>query len=871
MSTIGKFLTLALCLALLPGLAAGQVLNGAFENPGTTGKPWAAGGLSSGMPCIPLAEVEWGQNSPNSNGKLGARIGPNLGLTSPSPSPCDVEFIWQRFSCGGPGASGSFCNVQFDADTTALGANEQAFVRLDTPSGSTTAVIPGATPWTTYTVSAQGCGWPTTVFFGVTETTGAGIAGALLVDDVSDSCDTSAVIDPNLTAGSGPGVSASDTHDWIPRSSGAINGVAPTPLDTTAGHDGLGRVVWGPVPMDKLDPTNNGFLGVEELNGRIFVTARDPAVGSAHVFYEVDQAGNLVATLPQDPATGSSAWGWRDLASDGANLMAGYEGGIHVFDPNTGALVNQVLAANGPQTLTANPIGGAGLATLGNYRAVAFDPTGNGGNGSIITASFGSVMMEIDLQGNILRQWGPGSWSSYGHALDPTDNTKMWVNSIPNAGPLGEMDLTPTMEAPTGNTIPVILPGSAQGGLDAVLGGLGTSGSAVDLLALHQSTPDTIVGYRLHRTGSAYLGTGEAKLVTQIEPCGVPPAQPAFDASSKTFSASDGISYGFDLSSNPIGLPGLPTTILATLGLDTRSVATTPAIAGIPPVQDFSVPNDLSNPPADAPFVIADGFGLGGLLTPSPLFILPLGPNTLVDVTSSSVSVSGISLPAGSRLHLQALYADGGSPLGLTGTNRVEFVSGGTAAGAFCIEVSATGGNSFNAVASDGFWKVVHNGTCAAIQDVTIDLSTVATGMVFDTNQTGMADVTWGGNSTVPGCTGTYRNGSDVNTGLVYDSMNTYTPATPNPPCDSTANCGFIGTLPGTTDSYGALQFRFDCANQTFFCKTFEFDADTDGGPGISGDMMAGATVTITLCDSTVFTGTLAVDPTTANRSFVQF
>ena len=40
-------------------------------------------------------------------------------------------------------------------------------------------------------------------------------------------------------------------------------------------------------------------------------------------------------------------------------------------------------------------IAGAGLAAIGNYRALTWDPDGNGGNGSFFTANFGSMLLEI--------------------------------------------------------------------------------------------------------------------------------------------------------------------------------------------------------------------------------------------------------------------------------------------------------------------------------------------------------------------------------------------------------------------------------------------------------------------------------------------
>ena len=54
----------------------------------------------------------------------------------------------------------------------------------------------------------------------------------------------------------------------------------------------------------------------------------------------------------------------------------------------------------------------------------------------------------------------------------------------------------------------------------------------------------------------------------------------------------------------------------------------------------------------------------------------------------------------------------------------------------------------------------------------------------------------------------------------------------------------------------------------------FEFDVDTDGGVGISGDTMAGIVVTVTVAmgaGTKVYSGPLVIDTNTPSRSFVQF
>ena len=134
--------------------------------------------------------------------------------------------------------------------------------------------------------------------------------------------------------------------------------------------------------------------------------------------------------------------------------------------------------------------------------------------------------------------------------------------------------------------------------------------------------------------------------------------------------------------------------------------------------------------------------------------------------------------------------------------------------------------------------------------------------MEFDCDQTGMADIFWLGNgSGTSPCRGTYRNGSDTATGLVYDASNTHKVT-----CGGkTYNCGFIGTNPTTAPSYKTLKFRFATA-KFGKGKKFEFDADTDGGMGVNGGSMVGMKITIKTLSNKTFTGTLKTVSATISR-----
>ena len=230
-------------------------------------------------------------------------------------------------------------------------------------------------------------------------------------------------------------------------------------------------------------------------------------------------------------------------------------------------------------------------------------------------------------------------------------------------------------------------------------------------------------------------------------------------------------------------------------------------------------------------------------------------------VPAFNVSLPFIAPPVALTWSAQTIYFDFTSPSLLTlsaaSTMRVQV---GT------IDIEALGTNSFNLNITAGFFKITNNIAGTSILDVTFDWAASpdpgqAT-MVFDTDQTSMADVFDGGNSTVTGCQGTYRNGCDVTCGLVYDAANTIST------CDPLANTGFIASSPSAvSNSYQTLQFRF---NGFDFGKTFEFDVDTDGGNGTTGGAMAGMVVTLTTDNQGVLNGTLVADPNDSTRSFLQ-
>ena len=66
--------------------------------------------------------------------------------------------------------------------------------------------------------------------------------------------------------------------------------------------------------------------------------------------------------------------------------------------------------------------------------------------------------------------------------------------------------------------------------------------------------------------------------------------------------------------------------------------------------------------------------------------------------------------------------------------------------------------------------------------------------------------------------------------------------------------------------SFNTVEFQF--TGGQFNGNTLGFDADTDPGTQSASDHV-GMSVTVILSDSSVLTGTLAIDPTNSDRSFV--
>ncbi len=233
------------------------------------------------------------------------------------------------------------------------------------------------------------------------------------------------------------------------------------------------------------------------------------------------------------------------------------------------------------------------------------------------------------------------------------------------------------------------------------------------------------------------------------------------------------------------------------------------------------------------------------LLVGTPLLSLPAALNIPARTGSVTLPLPAGPQFAGAIVETQAaVVSPTVNPGVLETSNRGSLLVGDLAAP---VIVRAEGADNFNSDDSDGFWKVI-NASTQNVVGLRLDWvrSSIPNTTYFDTNQTGMADRFDGGGSNVPLCMGTYRNGSDVDVGLDY----TATPATP---CGA-GTTGWVGSNFGRSPGdFRTLDFKFNDFNPG---EVFEFDVDTDTGPG-NGGAMEGLVVTVTFADGTSRTGEL--------------
>jgi hypothetical protein len=418
-------------------------------------------------------------------------------------------------------------------------------------------------------------------------------------------------------------------------------------------------LTWGPFNTS-LPPSNtNGSLGVsyDHLNNYYLASSRGTGASNVapHSVEQYDVNGNYIGFFPQIPG---GAWGYRDgdtdFAAGGLEILFGMEFGIYVID-NTGALAPFIMTGNGASLVgsanfPANPITGPGLTTVGLYRALAYNPNGNNGNGSCWSASFGTSLIEIDLAGNILTVHPNITplWSLYGLAMDPMTGN-LWGNSAPNQGNIVEIDVNTGLQTgakishygglmgypATGGTA------TAQGGLHGMVNHAAT-GAYFDLICLQQGAPDAIGGYRVHEV-AARNGTMEARFVTGVNGA-IPDDVPA-----KTWSIATNLEFGYDTTPDPLQAtqPGIYGLNIGFPGTNLDAVT-----LGAP---EYRLAHNFSAP-AGAAIYLGDGM-TGGLLPSLLGSYFGFGPHLLGDPNFILFSPAP-AIFIGQELRFQGLYID---------------------------------------------------------------------------------------------------------------------------------------------------------------------------------------------------------------------
>lgn len=672
-------------------------------------------------------------------------------------------------------------------------------------------------------------------------------------------------------------------------------------IDTEAATGGLQNLGVQYLGLDPNFPGDPEIIVVSGA-GNTGVVCASPAGGGAiapytpgatftanaapHMMYAIDVAtGAVIRAWCQATTNQTSAWGHRDLATDwlpasgggplAQNLIfGGDETGLYCYDRMGNLVANPILfSANGPIAATATyPLFTGGVAPNGNPRALAYDPWGNGGNGSFFTASFGSDMIEFDINGNQLGAPYPNAsgWSLYGLALD-RDRTEfaisqgqniaiLWGSTSPNAGDLVEIivDRTAGTATESGTRIQRTL-GGAQGGLSMAYGR--TGGSYSELCCLTQNGTggglagvDAVAFQRFDLVAPNLAGGGsgfteELQLVTQVNASG-------YDTNAKGFFLNDLLSWNWATRPGST-LPQTSTPGIIVANLPPDSAAGPFNTLGIP---ELVVSNPLSVPAGTpgANFIIADGIGVG---LPS----LGLGPNGVGDPAPTLPWAFPGLLNVGDVIRIQGFAADlgvvyPGNPLPGYATNVAEFTYQGAVLPNAVF--TATGGNNFPGNPAAPFWTLTNQDAGGrTITSFTIDVA--GTGLVFDYDQAmyavatgGNANLSNGNGSPAASCSGTVVSDPGIDYNPATSTFGPGSLSTQLVACDPAAFSGWSTT--------SALVGNCTNLTWTFLPGMFgpgtsmAWDGDTDGGPGVSGDLMAGITITITWSDATTSTGTLA-------------
>ncbi len=227
---------------------------------------------------------------------------------------------------------------------------------------------------------------------------------------------------------------------------------------------------------------DNGCLGVTYDGSYIWVSGRSIAP-NPNMMYIINAEGTQLMT--HFPTGSTSAWGMRDMTSDGTYIYGCWDGGITKYDP--APLPSQ--PANNLGTMP-NPGG------MQYIRAIAYDPIGNNGQGSFYCSNL-DYIFEIGVGGTLLRILGspPPNDRPYGLAFDYDDPAGPWLWLA--ASEMVQLDpVTGTFTGVRVNIAPYYSAGSLPGGCDYIRD---WNPGYSSIIALRQGFPDQINIFAMHQ------------------------------------------------------------------------------------------------------------------------------------------------------------------------------------------------------------------------------------------------------------------------------------------------------------------------------------------------------------------------------------
>jgi hypothetical protein len=192
-----------------------------------------------------------------------------------------------------------------------------------------------------------------------------------------------------------------------------------------------------------------------------------------------DASGKVLRQYTQISPANTDTLGYRDGASDGTHVYFGWIGGVARHEAD----------GSGGEQIIFGPVPGTG----GTWRALAFDPTGDGGNGSFWTQSFNSDLVETDLAGNLLHQFPNNGSLLYGMAYDNVTGRLWGHHQSETTASAHVVEIDPETGLLTGVVFPshFNVPGGSIDGR-ALHGGLSMHHASHTLLGVLQATRDAL-------------------------------------------------------------------------------------------------------------------------------------------------------------------------------------------------------------------------------------------------------------------------------------------------------------------------------------------------------------------------------------------